>query len=56
MRRGCFGFASGEAREIHPNYVAEKLGDHPESPTVVALAELISGVLYGLAAERLVKA
>ncbi len=47
MRRGCFGFRVAE-RELHPRYIAEKLGDSPESPTCKALAELISGVMREL--------
>lgn len=48
IRKGCFGFDIASVAPLHPSYVAEKLGDSENSPTVAALAELISGVIEAL--------
>lgn len=48
MRRGCFGFDISSTAPLHPGYVGEKLGDNENSPTVIALAGLISGVIEAL--------
>jgi len=45
MRRGSFGFAlTSPTKNLHPGYIAEKLGEHGEK-TMQALGELINGVM-----------
>ena len=47
MRRGCFGFYIVDS-QLHPSYVSEKLGDHPDNPTCIALTVLLNGVIHAL--------
>lgn len=42
MRRGAFGFNIDDDKELHPDYVGEKL--NVEGDTAIALARLISEV------------
>lgn len=53
MRRGCFGFDVSSSSPLHPSYVAEKFGETERNPTIIALTELINGIMAALARARI---